>query len=67
MTFLLVVAIAIDYQMDVIWKKKKLILIDSDNIWNTGLYRYMLLEMALALVTCAPFFYNQTYQEEFNL
>ena len=46
--------------------KTKLILSEHDNLFNTGTYKSMLIEMVALLFMPLPFLYGATYRESNN-
>ena len=45
------------------WMKSKKFYTDLDNLFNTGLFKFMIIEILLMLVMPYPSLYNHTYQE----
>lgn len=52
--------------MQVRWLKQKLVYTDLDNIFNTGTFQAMSIEMVLMCVMPYPFLMNETYYETAN-
>ena len=48
------------------WQRTKLIYSDLDNIFNTGLYVAMCIEIVMTLIMPYPFLYGYTYMENAN-
>lgn len=45
------------------WMKAKKIYTELDNLFNTGIFKYMVVEMLLMLVMPYPSLYNSIYYE----
>ena len=61
--FVCIVSIVISYMLFIRWKRTKNYFISTDNLFNTGVYKEMLKEIAMVLISPYPFFYGITYKE----
>ena len=63
----LVLSACAGYILFVRWKRTKRLLSKHDNIYNTGLWKPMILECLITLIQCYPSLYGHTYMEEYNM
>lgn len=56
-------SIIMNYQLLIQWKRSKNMIIETDNLFNTGLFKKMILECLMVLVQPYPFLQGVTYYE----
>ena len=66
LTFFLVVFVIFEYSLHIRWLQTKMMLTEIDNIFTTGLWKQMLVEIFLVLVQPLPWLHGYTYTEAFN-
>ena len=63
-SFLMCFSIMINYQLLIKWQRSKNIIIETDNLINTGLYKKMIVECLCTLIHPFPWLMGITYSEE---
>lgn len=63
-TILLCISIYFSYRMILNWKKAQGFLNEVDDLINTGIYKYFLIEAFICCLSPLPFIYNETFNEE---
>ena len=48
------------------WMKEKLIYSELDNVFNTGIFKWMMTEIICMMIVPFPFLHNVVYYEEAN-
>ena len=59
----MILSIMGNYQLFIRWQRTKNYIIETDNLWNTGLYKEMCKEIGMVIITPYPFFTGLTYNE----
>jgi len=53
-----------NYQLLIMWQRSKNFIIETDNLFNTGLYKKMIIECTCTLIQPYPFFAGYQYEEK---
>jgi len=63
-SLLMCISIMGNYQLFIRWQRTKNFIIETDNLFNTGLYKIMIVEVCAVLIQPYPFLQGVMYKEE---